>query len=138
MKGLLKKNAAAANPGEANTARENNDSGLQPEAVKSSNQAVTNESDRLPDFPVDMLSDSKTLRSSKNFSIGQRYSEYVRYMSRFPKLLACDKNKLKAKIEEALGYEEFKNLTVKELNLSKYTGFQILDNYSVEHGISLK
>ena len=59
-------------------------------------------------------------------------------MSSFPKLTAWDKAKLKTKIEEILGYEDLKDLKVKDLNLAKYAGFSILEKYSVNHGISLK
>ena len=86
----------------------------------------------------DIYDESKTLRASKSWPIGQRISEYIKYMSKFPKLLSCDKTKLKNKLEEILGFKDFENLTVKELNLGRYSDFTILDKYSVEHGISLK
>lgn len=89
-------------------------------------------------FPVNFLQESKTLRQSKTWPISQRYCEYLNFMATFPKLIACDRAKLKSKVEEILGYEQFKNLPVKDLHLTKFSGFPILEKYSVEHGISLK
>lgn len=89
-------------------------------------------------FPVNFLQESQTIRQSKTWPVGQRYFEYVQFLSTFPKLISSDRTKLKNKVEEILGYEDFKNLQVKDLNLSKFSGFQILEKYSIEHGISLK
>ena len=103
------------------------------DSARLSQDVISNEN-----FPVNFLNETQTLRQSKTFPIGQRYCEYVQFMSSFPKLTAWDKAKLKTKIEEILGYEDFKDLKVKDLNLAKYSGFSILEKYSVNHGISLK
>ena len=38
---------------------------------------------------------SRTLRLAKTWPVGQRYHEYLTYMSNFPKLVASDRSKLK-------------------------------------------
>ena len=103
------------------------------DSVRLSQDVISNEY-----IPVNFLKETQTLRQSKTFPIGQRYCEYVKVMSSFPKLTAWDKATLKTKIEEILGYEDFKDMKVKDLNLAKYSGFSILEKYSINHGISLK
>ena len=82
--------------------------------------------------------ESETLKNSRKWPLSQRYFEYIMYSAKFPKLIASDKAKLKSKIEDILGYEDFKTLQISDLNFSRSSGFPILDSYSINHGISLK
>ena len=82
--------------------------------------------------------ESETLKNSRKWPLSQRYSEYIMYLAKFPKLISSDKAKLKSKIEDILGYEDFKTLQISDLNFSRSSGSPILDSYSINHGISLK
>ena len=82
--------------------------------------------------------ESETLKNSRKWPLSQRYFEYIMYLAKFPKLISSDKAKLQSKIEDILGYEDFKTLQISDLNFSRSSGSPILDSYSINHGISLK
>ena len=73
-------------------------------------------------------------------SVSQRASEYALYMTQLPKLCASDRSKLKAAVEEELGFQSFKDKGLAELNLASRAGkgTPILDNFSLKSGVSLK
>ena len=144
MKALLNKDAASKDKAstqndnaEVKPSDEQNESA---EDKKSDELTADMKSDKAASDIVNMnfLHESETLKKSKTWSIGQRYYEYLQFMSSFPKLIASDRVKLKGKLEEILGYHDFKNLTIKDLNFSKSSGFPIIEKYAIEHGMSLK
>ena len=85
-----------------------------------------------------MASESETLKKGRLYPLSQRYYEYLMYSSSFPKLIPSDRVKLKAKVEEILGFKDFKNIQISELKLSKCSGSPILDSYAIDHGFSLR
>ena len=84
------------------------------------------------------IAESDTIKNSRKWSLSQRYYEYVNYISNIPKLIASDKTKLKAKIEEVLGFRDLKDMKLGEVNFNRCSGTPILNSYSISHGISLK
>ena len=82
--------------------------------------------------------ESETFKQSRKWSLHQRYYEYVKYYSSFPKLIASDKSKLRAKIEEILGFVDLKDMKLSDVNFNRCSGTPILDKYSISHGMSLK
>ena len=71
-------------------------------------------------------------------SVSQRLREYVEYKIKFPQLIPSDKKKLIAKIEEILGYDEFKDMKIMELNLDDcIDNTPTLNAFSITSGVSL-
>ena len=69
----------------------------------------------------------------------QRLKEYVDFKVKFPRLNGNDKKKLLDKIQEVLGYEQFKDLKVMDLNFDHCVdGSPTLDEFSIASGVSLK
>ena len=84
----------------------------------------------LLDASVPLLdaAEGDTVRKSKKWPLNQRCFEYLQYSSNFPKLVASDKAKLKAKIEDIFGYNDLKDIKIGEVNLSRCSGTPILDS----------
>ena len=90
--------------------------------------------------PVQQLfaEESETWNKSRKWPLSQKYFEYLMYASAFPNLIPSEKVKLKSKIEEILGFSEFKHIKISDVDLSKCSGFPILESYAIDHGFSLK
>ena len=66
-----------------------------------------------------LTAESETLKSSRKWSLSQRYFEYLNYQANFPKLISSDRTKLKAKIEEIFGFKDFKDIGGRALRTLK-------------------
>ena len=77
--------------------------------------------------------------SKVTFGYSQRQMEYFQFMSQFPKLLPCDKNRLKSEVENVLGFEDFKDAKACDWNFENCVqGTPLLNAFSISSGMSLK
>jgi hypothetical protein len=78
-------------------------------------------------------------QGKKRFSSFQRQLEYCEYLTRFPKLISTDIDKLKSGIKSALGFDDFWNNKVSDLSFMGYiSGTPALNQFSITCGVSLK
>ena len=82
---------------------------------------------------------SDTSSYPKSSNLAQRQMEYCQFMSDFPKLLLCDRTRLKTEVENVLGFEEFKDVKIGDLNFENCVqGTPVLNSFSISSGISFK